>query len=397
MKVLYLTYENVFKTGILQAQVLEPVSYLSEKHNVYFDIVSVLKSADSSDFIYSKNKSAFEDKNSKYIKVHECKKRLSKKNNFFDFIFDMFSLFFLSAKLASDADIIHCRSYSPSFVGIFFAIIFRKKIIFDMRGVQPEELVFDGRFSSGSWKFKLLKLLERFVINKSNYVFVVSEPFMEYIKENFNQENLYNISNPTFFHKFNCLQNLGSKKKLRFIFSGSLQPWHAVHETYQTFSQLYQVFGDSIHLVVAANDLEGHKSLLAEYKLPQDSFTVSRIPFEEMPSLISSCHVGFCLTKKTFLTKVCCPVKFAEYIAAELMIITNEEIGDISKLVKDNEIGVVFVDTIPTEEEFNNLTLSIEKYLKSSAPLYNREIFSNFDWLRRVDDLHAIYKKLLES
>ena len=55
MKILYLTYENVFGTPILQAMVLKPLSILSKKYDLKFKITSSVKSHEK-DEIYFANK-----------------------------------------------------------------------------------------------------------------------------------------------------------------------------------------------------------------------------------------------------------------------------------------------------------------------------------------------------
>jgi hypothetical protein len=375
MKVLYLTYENVFKTGILQAQVLEPLTHIASRYKIEFLISSVLRNGDSDDEVYIANKSNFHDKQLSNVHVFECRKNLERGSNAGVFFRDILRLLKMTSRMASNSDIIHCRSYSAAIVGCFLSLIHRKKFIFDMRGVQPEELVYEGRFSKYSVKYKILKMIEKVLIRIADYTFVVSEPFKEYVHSINSSAKVYNISNPTFFSKYTVPSRHKDMGRLRFLFSGSLQPWHAVDETYRLFSKLYQEFGNKIHLVVAANDLIGHKKVLAKYNIPLEAYTVDRVPFEAMPKLITSCQFGFCLTRKSFVTKVCCPVKFAEYIASELVIITNEGIGDLSMTVRNKSAGVVFEDTIPTSEEYTALSEMVGSYLNGSVNYYSRDVF----------------------
>jgi hypothetical protein len=394
MKVLYLTYENVFRTGILQAQVISPLKKINKLYGVDFTVTSIVKAEDSLDNVYIENKSKTLD-SPNAPQIVEFNKTLGKNQSLFAFVYDIYHIFIGIYKLAKSADIIHARGYGGAFLALLIKIFLRKKFIFDMRGVLPEETVYVGKIKINSLKFKLMKWLERILLKYSSYIFVVSEPFKKYI-ENFKYNTpIYNISNPADFSLYQ--PEVKEWKKIRILYSGSLQNWHCADDTYKYFKRIKNDFTDSVELIVCANDLDGHKALLAKNGLQDNEFNIVKAPFNEMPAIISTCHIGFCLTKQTFLTSVCLPVKFGEYIAGNLSVISNERIGDIPYILNKHNAGLTLESPIYNENEYKKIKVLITDMLERKKVKYNNANVPELNWDSTIGSLYNNYLRILDE
>ena len=82
IKVLYLTYENLFRNPVLQSMVINPLSEISKKYNVNYIITSSVKSFEK-DEIYYKNKKS--TKKLPGIEVIEFEKTINDKQSYLNF------------------------------------------------------------------------------------------------------------------------------------------------------------------------------------------------------------------------------------------------------------------------------------------------------------------------
>ena len=391
-RVLYLTYEDVFAIGILQAQVVKPLLEVEKKYEADITLVSCVKEKDRNKRVYKENKEDFVRKSSK-MKVLEMKKKLNDKQSIILYAYDMLSYFFKVLPSAFKTDVIHVRSYGPALFGLIFSKVFRKKLIFDMRGVLPEEIVLLGKANVHSLKIRILKYVEKLVINQADSVFVVSQPFEDYIKANFKPRDVYNISNPTFFSDYT--PSVKQWDKIRVTYSGSAMPWHATDSTYRYIKDLLNFFEDKVEVVICSNNKEYHEACCDKHGIDKGKIEIISLAHHDMPDLLETCHLGFCLTNKSFVTEVCCPVKFAEYIGSEISVITNHGVGDISQYVLDRKCGLVF----DSPDYCKSNSKKLIEYLKSmyidQATPWSRETCLDFDWSNRVDHLHQKYKNLV--
>ncbi|VAW40994.1 hypothetical protein MNBD_GAMMA01-790 [hydrothermal vent metagenome] len=387
MRVLYLTYENVFRTGILQAMVLKPLSLMSKKFGTEFVITSSVKGFENDD-IYIKNKNNFSEEN---IYVVEFSKKLTGKQSVFTFIKDIFPLVLFSIREARKCDVIHCRSYGGAMIGFVASFFSKKPFIFDMRGVLPEETVEVGKIKRESLKFKLLKRVEKTLINKADCVVTVSNKFSEYIQDNFSPKKVVNTNNPTDFNMYG--KEYSAHDKVNFIYSGSMQVWHEPEITIRYFSELYKKFGDRIFFKFCTNDAGKAEDIFEKYSLPATSYEIITAAFAEMPLHYSKSDIAFCFAKNSFSRSVCFPVKFSEYIASGLFVLGNRGIGDISDIINRYKCGVSFDDLENVSGNIGTISEVVNSMLDNSYKNYDRNALSFLDWNDEgVDNIHNIYK-----
>tara|TARA_X000000950_G_scaffold50576_2_gene59529 strand:+ start:3688 stop:4899 length:1212 start_codon:yes stop_codon:yes gene_type:complete len=393
IKVLYINYENLYKTSILQAMVVKPLDIISKNHNVKFVVTSACKDFER-DEIYFKNKNFVETQTE--LDVMEFKKKLKPNQSILTFIKDIFPIIKFVIKESKKFDIIHCRSYGGAVIGFVASIISGVPFIFDMRGLLPEETVDVGKIKKNSLKFKLMKLAEKILIKNSAHIIVVSEKFKDLIKKNYKASKVTNINNPTDFDMFSSSKTC--KNKITFLYSGSLQEWHMPEVVIKYYSNLFDHFGNKVHLNFCTNNPIEAKEIFKSSNLPRNSFDIKNIPFNEIGREYIKADIGFCLIKNTFSKSVCAPVKFSEYIASNIYVIGNEGIGDIPEIIRKFKCGVVLNDVYQVEKNSKKLVNFVENLLKNNIETYNRDDLSFLDWNNEGSiNLVNIYNKILEK
>jgi len=390
---LYITYENIYRTGILQAQVITPLKIMSNKYGIEFIITSNVKHWENDD-IYNQNKKYFEKENYPKLKIFEFKKSLTKKQSIINFVIDVIPIIIFCMFKAKHFDIIHCRSYGGAIIGFIISIFTGKPFIFDMRGALPEETVELGKISKNSYKYKLLKFMEKVLINKSSYVFTVSNKFNDYIKMTFNKKNTINIYNPTDFKMFynNKKEN---RKKVYFIYSGSLHPWHLPELTIKYFFKIFKKFEDKVFLYFCTPDVIMAKKIFDKYDIPNSAYEIKNVPFKEMPKYYAISDIAFCFIRNSFSKSVCFPVKFSEYIASEIFVLANKGIGDLADIINKYKCGLIVNDVYEVDSNIKKIDSVINAMLNGTFKSYNRCNLSFLDWNKNIERIYYVYQNII--
>ena len=104
------------------------------------------------------------------------------------------------------------------------------------------------------------------------------------------------------------------------------------------------MLGEKVYLIFCTNDIEKAKRCFQDYKLPKSSYELNSVPFKKMPQYYKRAHIAFCFIKNSFAKSICFPVKFSEYIASELFVRANNNIGDLEDIIANHNCGISFRD-----------------------------------------------------
>lgn len=391
MRVMYITYEDVYATSILQAMVIVPLGLMQKKYDIDYCITSSKKKY-GDPTLYQKNKTYVCDRYPS-LKIKEFSKKMDKKQSIMVFLRDIYPMILFVIKQVKKYDVMHCRSYGGAVIGLIAYTVTRKPYIFDMRGLLPEETVDIGKLKEKSWRYKLLKWTEKILVKKAGYVLTVSDRFSKYIEKEYQHPKIMNLSNPTNFA--NYYTGYKQQGKINFIYSGSLQKWHLPEVTLRYFKQLYQKYGEKVYLYFCTNDKKAATSMVEKMRLPEGSFEINKVAYDQMKDYYAKADIAFCLIEQTFSKSVCFPVKFSEYIAANLFVLTNRGIGDLSDIVEEYSCGYAFQKPEAIEENFDSICEVVDNLLVKNCRLYNRNDLNFLDWeANSLDMLYAIYSDL---
>ena len=75
--------------------------------------------------------------------------------------------------------------------------------------------------------------------------------------------------------------------------------------------------------------------------IPPDRVVVRAASRPEVPKLVAAADYGIFLIKPAFSKKASSPTKMGEFLALELPIVTNGEVGDVAQIVEESGAGVL--------------------------------------------------------
>jgi len=191
-------------------------------------------------------------------------------------------------------------------INILIAKLKRAKVIYNVQEIYPDLLINQGSLKSKPF-YNLLRVLERFVYNKSSAVTTIDSVFYETIKPRFkNPSKLHVIPNfvdtelfkPVLYDK-SCLDvNLFPEKRgiLKVMYAGNIglaQDWEPLLEIAKRltgFNVEFWVIGEGVMKAYLENEIKTEK-LTNIHLVPYQ-------PRSEMPGLISYADIHFIFMSK---------------------------------------------------------------------------------------------------
>ena len=239
------------------------------------------------------------------------------------------------------------------------------ELIYDFRG----DIVAEAR-STGTQGIRLwvLRLLAQLAIRSASKHLSVSSKGATKLKEKYGVKSVSIIPSSTNLQKFKTTTNSRSetRRELGFsdndivcVYSGGLARYQMIPEMLAIWNKLDR---DNVKFLVLTSNQPGHnidRSQL-ELMLPPGAITLSLEP-GDVPDYLATADIGFILRQTDPLNTVASPVKFAEYLAAGLAVVTSPGLKDPSLQVQQNGLGVV-VSPTPDAAEFATIIDFTERF-----------------------------------
>ncbi len=282
------------------------------------------------------------------------------------------------------AQIVHARSYVAGAMALVITAITNTRFIFDMRGFWPEERVEGNIWRANGLLYRLSKILERWLFARADEVVVLTEKAKETLTATPYRSLLRLDSHITVIpccvdtsrfslhnlNEGNLINALGLKPDSYLVYVGSLVAWYLLDEMLDFFSLAKNSRPSLQFLILNRGEHNLVKERAAKRELgPHDLVIVEAKP-QDVPVYLTNALAGICFKKPSFSTKGSSPIKFAEFLAAGLPVVVNEEVGDADQFVYRNKVGVVV--TRFTQDEYNRRWSALVDLLQSDNDLRHR-------------------------
>lgn len=266
-------------------------------------------------------------------------------------------------------DVIHCRSYPASWVGMYVKKRCGARLIFDTRALYPEEgksremigkpVMFDDA------SYKRWKQLESDLGAMSDVVVVVSQPTCEILSSQYLDWRIKIAVIPTLTHTipFEALCDWYAQTRLRFHIDEEIVVAYA-----GSWVDITALFGLSQSIAQALPDAQLHFLFLiaGQAEIPSDlltdsqmRFTILSLPYDEVLQVLAGADLAIQPVyapdaKQTDLAYIklantILSVKFTEYLAAGLPVLISRWHGAAADLVQKNDLGLVYDTVTPGE------------------------------------------------
>jgi len=268
-------------------------------------------------------------------------------------------------------DIIHCRSYITSLVGLWAKKKYGIKFIFDMRGFWADERVEGGLWNLKNpifkWIYQFFKRKEKLFLLESDAIISLTHNSKNEIENKILSDARINRStdspmtikviptctelelfNPNVIATTDKDQLRGDldirKDDFVLLYLGSLGTWYMLEEMLDFYEDLkakrLEVNGSTKFLFLTREKDEIIKALKRR-KLNEKEFVIASSPRRDVPKYISICDASIFFILPTYSKKASSATKMGEVMAMGKPVITNIGWGDVEAIIPKAKSGVL--------------------------------------------------------
>ena len=407
-KILYISYDGM-TDPLGQSQVLPYLCGLSEK-GYHIHLISAEKANRFSEYSVLIQNICDEFK----IQWHPV--QYTKKPPIISTLFDIWKIKSKAVKLQTQInfDLIHCRSYIPSFIGLVFKKQFRIPYIFDMRGFWIDEKI-DGNI----WNinnpifnlvFKYMKKKEIQFFTESDRIVSLTKNAIPTINSIVAQRDVSNkitvipcCVDVNHFDRSTIkivdLDIWKSKLKIHsndYILSylGSLSTWYLPEEMLRFFLRFKMKVPHAKFLIITTEDAQPFIKMAEKIGVPLDSLIFTSSNRNDLTALLSICNTSLFFIKPAFSKIASSPTKLGELLSMGIPVICNTGIGDTDEMIRSSQSGVICKSF--DEKEYDRCSeeiLNLEKTLDKEFT--RRKAIELFSLENGVNCYHSIYQDLI--
>jgi glycosyltransferase involved in cell wall biosynthesis len=245
----------------------------------------------------------------------------------------------------------HCRSYHAALLCSLANRGLERKLIFDPRGLFPEEGVLYKRLRAGGASFRGWKALEHKLLRAADATVALSTPFAEHLRAIDPSARIEVIPAGARIEHFTRRIRPANATTLTLVFLGAFDPgqtwYYSVRALAEVTRSFQSVFGSTFLRVITASPHAPLAAALLAHGLPRDMFELTRTSdLAQTAELLRKCDLAIypfnprlARARDPILTTIL-GSKTGEYLACGLPLITTAAVGAIATLIRNRKLGV---------------------------------------------------------
>lgn len=255
--------------------------------------------------------------------------------------------------------IVHARSYISGIIGCSLKFLFNARFVFDMRGFWPEERVEMGLFRSQGLLYRLSKRSERFLLEISDHIVVLTESAKAVLRDREATARLHARRNVpetpitvipccTDLDRFQPMtadrelaDELGLSDKLVIGNIGAVSKRYMLPEMFR-FAFHVKAHRPEVQFVYLTRQDEAPVQAAArEAGLRDEDLLVVAVDPRDVPRWLSLFRLAVFFLRPSYAAKGSSYTKLAEFLASGVPVVTNTGVGDVDSILGNNPCGVI--------------------------------------------------------
>ena len=309
-------------------------------------------------------------------------------------------------------DIIHCRSYITSLVGLKMKQKHGIKFVFDMRAFYADERVDGGLWSLKNPLFKTVynyfKRKELEFVSRADYTISLTAKGRDIIHSWKNVQHqpvpievIPCCADLDHFHPKRV--NLAQKADLTAKFSigendfiitylGSIGTWYMLDEMLDFFKALIQKRPNSKFLFITTDNPNTILPKVKSKGIPSDRIIISPAKREEVPTFLSLANAAIFFIQPVFSKSGSSPTKHGEMLGMGLPVIANSGVGDVDKIIEETKSGILVREF--TNEAYEKAVDQIDELLKIPVPTLQAAAQKYYSLEEGVKRYNSVYERV---
>jgi glycosyltransferase involved in cell wall biosynthesis len=252
-------------------------------------------------------------------------------------------------------DVVHARSHVAAAMGALAKRLTGCRLIFDIRGFNPEEYVDAGVWPRDGLNFRLAKRIERHLLAASDGFVVLTERARDILFPGRSDTDsrgrpvevipccvdLGRFEAATVLSRERTRQDLGVDGRRVFVYVGSLGKYYLLDEMVDFLATAHRQDASTFSLILTRSPHKLIRELFENSGIPMKDFLIRGVSPELIPSYLGAADIGLSFKMPNYSAAATSPTKVAEYLANGLPVISNAGIGDTDKMIESDRVGVI--------------------------------------------------------
>lgn len=245
------------------------------------------------------------------------------------------------------AEIVHCRSYIASLMGLAVKRVTGAKLVFDMRGFWPDERVDGGIWSKSRAPYRVFKRVERTLFLNADHVVSLTKAGVreyeafDYLKGRAPASSV--IPTCTNLEMFSpppapCASDKSRGFTLGYV--GSVGSWYLFGTVAHAVARAFEMRPDALFLVITKGNHDYVRDTLTAAGVDLSRVEIRSAAFHEVGTQIGRMDAGVFFIRPAWSKRASCPTRMGEFLACGKPCLTNGGVGDVAEDINETGTGI---------------------------------------------------------
>jgi glycosyltransferase involved in cell wall biosynthesis len=245
----------------------------------------------------------------------------------------------------AEAEIVHCRSYIGSLLGLVIKRATGAQLIFDMRGFWPDERVDGGIWKANSMRYRAFKWIERrLFLGADHVVSLTNAGKREIEKFDYLQGRMPPISVIPTCTNLEIFKPMRQERAAQGSFTlgyvGSAGSWYMFEEVARAVRLLFEARPDARFLVINKGDHDAIRAKLRDADVDLDRVEIVSAPYSEVARHIGRMNAGIFFIKPVWSKRASSPTRLGEFLGCGKPVLANGGVGDVEEALTETGTGI---------------------------------------------------------
>lgn len=308
-------------------------------------------------------------------------------------------------------DMVHCRSYIASNVGLALKKKYGIKFLFDMRGFWADE-----KKDGGAWPqhkalyrriYNYYKKREAEFIQQADHIISLTNAGKKEMLTWSTYEkvpitvipccadmNLFSVTDADQKQKSRSLLKIDND---RFVISylGSIGAWYMLDEMLDLFVHIKKKFNRVLFLFITHSSRSLIAEAAAKRNIPVSDLLIIEATRAEVPLFAKSSDISISFIKPVYSKISSSPTKLGGLLAMGLPVISNDRVGDVEEVITRSQGGWIIREF--TEQEYDEVVSRIPDILAKDPSVIRNNIQSVYSLEKGIELYKNVYNQLFSG